>query len=124
MTDHTTLDGASPRPPDNHHDHVVITRGNSNTKAHRPHPDPPDDHDAPYPWCLDTPFGMTRGGVKSAFTTWRLAVAREWRTPCQVCYPEGYPDPTPPADADADADADAGAGADVDASVDREVADD
>lgn len=74
---HPTIDGEK---------HVVELRGANRTKVHRDDPGLED----PTPWCMEKAGGYDRGASVRGFKYQRLSVAKDWREPCSVCFPEGY----------------------------------
>lgn len=69
-------------------DHTVELTGNRQRKAHLPDP----ESSSPRAWCVGKPGGIDPDQVRYEWKTRRVGVAREWREPCSVCFPEGYPD--------------------------------
>lgn len=74
------------RPDIDEVDNLVEARGNTNKTVHLPDP----TQDGLAPWCEG------KGGVQSnqdpEWRERRVWVARGWRTPCKVCFPEGFND--------------------------------
>ena len=64
---------------------VLELRGNRMTKVHRPDPERDET-----PWCQGKLHGFDAGSSVRAWKYRPLSVAREWRDPCKVCFPEGY----------------------------------
>lgn len=66
---------------------VAELRGTLQTrKAHRPD----QERAGPYPWCADRPGGYDKGSSERVWRFRSLSMAREWREPCRICFPEGY----------------------------------
>ena len=65
--------------------HVVELEGNRETKVHREKAD-----EELTPWCKGRPHGFDAGSSVRKLKYRPLSVARDWRDPCKVCFPEGF----------------------------------